>query len=152
MAQPFSLVCTDCCAFSTEYSLIVSKWVRQGLLSTTCALMEATACACQNITSSSFICPSYTFFSYKFWGSRIAQALESELQHSARSIKSAAPVIINAASQEYWRSVEGHLSPSVRVVTVQFPGPSVCAPSIRTTNQPLNQGLGLLIFVFAQVC
>ena len=63
--------------------------------------------------------------SYKYWGPRIAQALEQELQSAKRSCKSASSVIVNAASQEYWKAVEGHLSASTRVVTVQFPGPSV---------------------------
>lgn len=68
---------------------------------------------------------SLTRRSYKYWGPRIAQALEQELQSAKHSCKSASSVIVNAASQEYWKAVEGHLSASTRVVTVQFPGPSV---------------------------
>jgi hypothetical protein len=63
-------------------------------------------------------------FRYKFWGPRIARALEEELQHHPRSANTP-PVIVNAASQEYWRAVQEQLSPGTRVVTVLFPGPSV---------------------------
>lgn len=57
---------------------------------------------------------------YEFWGDVISR----ELARGAR-------VIINAASQEYWRAVSAGGLGGVPVVTVDFPGPSVYAKKAR---------------------
>jgi cytoplasmic iron level regulating protein YaaA (DUF328/UPF0246 family) len=56
---------------------------------------------------------------YEFWGKTIAS-----------HITKGAKVIVNAASQEYWKSVEGKLG-GVPVLTVEFPGPTVYAKKAR---------------------
>jgi len=58
---------------------------------------------------------------YQFWGDAIAK----ELGKTSK-------VIINAASKEYWKAVkEQALGSNVRVVMVDFPGPSVYAKKAR---------------------
>jgi len=56
---------------------------------------------------------------YEFWGDVIAKRLRQD-----------AKVIINAASQEYWKSVKVEAL-GVPVVTMEFPGPSVFAKKAR---------------------
>jgi len=56
---------------------------------------------------------------YEFWGNTIAT-------HVSKGTK----VIVNAASQEYWKSVESKLV-GVPVLTVEFPGPTVYAKKAR---------------------
>mmetsp|Transcript_57742 Transcript_57742/g.146820 ORF Transcript_57742/g.146820 Transcript_57742/m.146820 type:complete len:283 (+) Transcript_57742:104-952(+) len=57
---------------------------------------------------------------YEFWGDVIA-----------KQISQGAKVIVNAASQEYWKSVKLDALKGVPVVTVDFPGPSVFAKKAR---------------------
>lgn len=57
---------------------------------------------------------------YDFWGKTIAQ-------HVKKGVK----VIVNAASEEYWKSVAPKELAGVRVVKVDFPGPSVFAKKAR---------------------
>jgi hypothetical protein len=57
---------------------------------------------------------------YDFWGSTIAKQLQKK-----------AKVIINAASQEYWKSVDPKAIAGTPVVTMDFPGPSVFAKKAR---------------------
>lgn len=56
---------------------------------------------------------------YAFWGDTIAKELGKQ-----------AKVIVNAASQEYWKAVKTQAL-GVPVVTVDFPGPSVFAKRAR---------------------
>ena len=51
---------------------------------------------------------------YGFWKTRVARRLEAELEAEGSSL------VLNLASKEYWRVVEPHLRPKVRVVTVDF--------------------------------
>jgi len=70
---------------------------------------------------------------YEYWGPTIAAALEDDLA-DAEKAAGAAPgtgVLVNAASQEYWKAVGGHLRPGTRVVTAVFPGPAVHAKAAR---------------------
>ena len=48
---------------------------------------------------------------YAFWGPRIALELAEDLDDG---------VIIDLASREYWRAVEGHLPTGVRVIEIDF--------------------------------
>jgi len=57
---------------------------------------------------------------YAFWGEAIAKQLAEDAQ-----------VIVNAASQEYWKAVPESALGSARVVTVDFPGPAVYAKTAR---------------------
>lgn len=70
---------------------------------------------------------------YEFWGSRIAAGLEADLAaaEAAAGLTPGAGVIVNAASQEYWKAVAGHFMPTTRVVTAVFPGPAVHAKAAR---------------------
>lgn len=70
---------------------------------------------------------------YKFWGERVAAALDSDLDEEASpKNENHARVIVNAASQEYWKVVEGKLRKETRVVSVSFPGaPAVYAKQAR---------------------
>ena len=54
---------------------------------------------------------------YAFWGDRVAEALAGDAEDG---------VIINLASKEYWRAVEGHLPKGMRVIEIDFreEGPS----------------------------
>lgn len=49
-----------------------------------------------------------------WWGNRIAQALTADLADEGSS------VVLNLASQEYWAAVDGLLTPSIRVIAVDF--------------------------------
>jgi len=51
---------------------------------------------------------------YAFWRDRIAQRLAADTQESG------SPVLINLASKEYWRAVEGRLPPSLPVIEIDF--------------------------------
>jgi len=51
---------------------------------------------------------------YRFWKGRIARQLEKELGDEGSG------TLVNLASKEYWRAVEPHLAPGVRVVTIDF--------------------------------
>lgn len=57
---------------------------------------------------------------YDFWGDCIATHL-----------RKGAKVIVNAASQEYWKAVKESALAGLSVVTVDFPGPSVYAKKAR---------------------
>mmetsp|Transcript_102122 Transcript_102122/g.264069 ORF Transcript_102122/g.264069 Transcript_102122/m.264069 type:complete len:294 (+) Transcript_102122:97-978(+) len=57
---------------------------------------------------------------YEFWGDVIAKQLGNE-----------AKVIINAASQEYFKSVQAKALGNVHVITMDFPGPAVYAKKAR---------------------
>lgn len=57
---------------------------------------------------------------YDFWGDSIAKQI-------AKGTK----VIINAASQEYWKSVDQRALGSTPVITMDFPGPAVFAKKAR---------------------
>merc|ERR1712232_136355 len=57
---------------------------------------------------------------YGFWGDIIAKQLCQN-----------AKVIVNAASQEYWKAVQQKALGKVQVLTVDFPGPSVYAKKAR---------------------
>ena len=49
-----------------------------------------------------------------WWGDRIARALAQDVEEEGSG------VVLNLASEEYWAAVEGHLPPSVRVVSADF--------------------------------
>ena len=70
---------------------------------------------------------------YAFWGENVARALDADLDaQKERGGKSGIRVIVNAASQEYWKVVEGKLRRETRVVSVSFPGaPAVYAKQAR---------------------
>jgi cytoplasmic iron level regulating protein YaaA (DUF328/UPF0246 family) len=51
---------------------------------------------------------------YGFWGGRIADALAADLEESG------SPVVVNLASREYWRAVEGRLPGGVRAIEIDF--------------------------------
>ena len=74
---------------------------------------------------------------YSFWGERVAQALDADLDaqlegRGSRATEQTSRVIVNAASQEYWKVVEGKLRRETRVVSVSFPGaPAVYAKQAR---------------------
>jgi len=57
---------------------------------------------------------------YDFWGEIIA-----------KHVSKGAKFIINAASQEYWKSVQPKALGSVPVITIDFPGPTVFAKKAR---------------------
>mmetsp|Transcript_87726 Transcript_87726/g.281667 ORF Transcript_87726/g.281667 Transcript_87726/m.281667 type:complete len:227 (+) Transcript_87726:377-1057(+) len=57
---------------------------------------------------------------YEFWGESIA-----------KQISQGAKVIVNAASQEYWKVVKLAALNGTKVVTVDFPGPAVFAKKAR---------------------
>ncbi|CAE8594909.1 unnamed protein product, partial [Polarella glacialis] len=63
---------------------------------------------------------------YDFWGDDISVSL-------AQDLKAAKPkILVNCASQEYWKSIRtAKLPTGVRVVTCDFPGPSVFAKKAR---------------------
>jgi len=48
---------------------------------------------------------------YRFWDSRIAETLAADAEDG---------VVINLASREYWRAVEGRLPAEIRVVEIDF--------------------------------
>lgn len=49
---------------------------------------------------------------YSWWGDRVAERLEADLDGSR--------TVINLASKEYWRAVEGKLRSDVRVIEIDF--------------------------------
>jgi hypothetical protein len=51
---------------------------------------------------------------YAFWGSRVAGLLLDDLAEAGGR------TVINLASKEYWRAVEGHLPGDVRVIEIDF--------------------------------
>jgi cytoplasmic iron level regulating protein YaaA (DUF328/UPF0246 family) len=51
---------------------------------------------------------------YSYWGDRVAQLLLDDLKAAGSR------VIVNLASKEYWRAVEGRLPSDVRVIEVDF--------------------------------
>jgi len=51
---------------------------------------------------------------YGFWQDRIAAALAADAEESGSAI------LVNLASKEYWRAVEGRLPPSLPVVEIDF--------------------------------
>jgi cytoplasmic iron level regulating protein YaaA (DUF328/UPF0246 family) len=48
---------------------------------------------------------------YAFWGGRVAETLAADADDK---------VVINLASKEYWRVVEGRLPPTLRVIEIDF--------------------------------
>ncbi|HEU4961114.1 MAG TPA: peroxide stress protein YaaA [Sphingomonas sp.] len=56
---------------------------------------------------------------YAWWGNRIAEALAEDIEAEGSG------VVLNLASQEYWRAVDGQLPAGIRIVEVDFrePGP-----------------------------
>lgn len=56
---------------------------------------------------------------YSFWGSRVAEALVRDLDEQEDS------VLVNLASQEYWKAAAPHIPSRVRVIEIDFrePGP-----------------------------
>jgi hypothetical protein len=57
---------------------------------------------------------------YAFWKGEVAQQLERDVEESG------SPAIINLASKEYWKVIEGHLPASLPVIEIDFreEGPS----------------------------
>jgi cytoplasmic iron level regulating protein YaaA (DUF328/UPF0246 family) len=51
---------------------------------------------------------------YGFWGSRVGDRLVADLAQAGGR------TVINLASKEYWRAVEGHIPPDVRVIEIDF--------------------------------
>lgn len=51
---------------------------------------------------------------YAWWGDRIAETLAADVEQEGSG------VILNLASQEYWRAVEGRLPAGIRVIEVDF--------------------------------
>lgn len=51
---------------------------------------------------------------YGFWGGRVAETLAADLDEAG------SPVVINLASKEYWRALEGRLPAGVRVIEIDF--------------------------------
>jgi len=63
---------------------------------------------------------------YDFWGDDITEHLSKELAGKKK------PILVNCASQEYWKSVRPKKLPKgVVVVTCDFPGPAVFAKKAR---------------------
>mmetsp|Transcript_53412 Transcript_53412/g.95851 ORF Transcript_53412/g.95851 Transcript_53412/m.95851 type:complete len:270 (+) Transcript_53412:22-831(+) len=63
---------------------------------------------------------------YDFWGDEITEQLSKELADKKT------PILVNCASQEYWKSVRPKKLPKgVLVVTCDFPGPAVFAKKAR---------------------
>merc|ERR1719159_2006930 len=63
---------------------------------------------------------------YDFWGKGITDFLGKELGAAGPKI------LVNCASQEYWKSVQTNLLPKdVEVITCDFPGPAVYAKKAR---------------------
>lgn len=63
---------------------------------------------------------------YDFWGDEITEQLGKELGASGQRI------LVNCASQEYWKAVRpAKLPTGVQVVTCDFPGPAVYAKKAR---------------------
>jgi cytoplasmic iron level regulating protein YaaA (DUF328/UPF0246 family) len=57
---------------------------------------------------------------YGFWGDRVAAALARDAEESG------SPAVVNLASKEYWKVVEGRLPPTLPVIEIDFreEGPS----------------------------
>jgi cytoplasmic iron level regulating protein YaaA (DUF328/UPF0246 family) len=57
---------------------------------------------------------------YAYWGDTVAAALARDVEESG------SPAVINLASKEYWKVVEGRLPPRLRVIEIDFreEGPS----------------------------
>lgn len=51
---------------------------------------------------------------YRFWGSRIADALAADVAEEGSG------VILNLASREYWGAVAGRLTPDIRAIAIDF--------------------------------
>ena len=51
---------------------------------------------------------------YAFWADRIAGLLAQDVAQSGSD------VVLNLASQEYWKAVDGRLTPGIRVIDVDF--------------------------------
>jgi cytoplasmic iron level regulating protein YaaA (DUF328/UPF0246 family) len=51
---------------------------------------------------------------YEYWGPRIAQTLQQDLEDSAEK------VIVNLASKEYWAAAQKHLPAGVAVIEIDF--------------------------------
>ena len=77
---------------------------------------------------------------FALWGERVAAALDSDLDEGLSTRKGESKgrekkksrVIVNAASQEYWKVCEGKFRKETRVVSVSFPGaPAVYAKQAR---------------------
>jgi cytoplasmic iron level regulating protein YaaA (DUF328/UPF0246 family) len=51
---------------------------------------------------------------YDFWGGRVAEMLAEDLKEAG------SPVVINLASKEYWRALEGRLPAGVRTIEIDF--------------------------------
>jgi cytoplasmic iron level regulating protein YaaA (DUF328/UPF0246 family) len=51
---------------------------------------------------------------YAFWNARVADMLAADLEESG------SPTIVNLASKEYWRAVEGRLPPNANVIEIDF--------------------------------
>jgi len=64
---------------------------------------------------------------YDFWGDSITSYLDKELTEGTGP-----KILVNCASQEYWKSVQTKVLPKdVRIITCDFPGPSVYAKKAR---------------------
>ena len=69
---------------------------------------------------------------YAFWGTKVAEALDADLDAFEEEKGKGSRVIVRAASEEYWKCVEGKLRKDTRVVSVSFPGaPAVYAKQAR---------------------
>jgi cytoplasmic iron level regulating protein YaaA (DUF328/UPF0246 family) len=61
---------------------------------------------------------------YEFWGNKITEYINDQLGEKA--------LVVNCASQEYFKSIcTGALREDVKIVTCEFPGPSVYAKRAR---------------------
>lgn len=72
---------------------------------------------------------------YDFWGDRIADLLAEDVAAEGSG------VILNLASQEYWRAVDGRLPKDVRVIEIEFREPGPKGPRFVSFNAKRARGM-----------
>ncbi|MEN2786585.1 peroxide stress protein YaaA [Sphingomonas qilianensis] len=72
---------------------------------------------------------------YDFWGDRIADLLAKDVAAEGSG------VILNLASQEYWRAVDGRLPKDVRVIEIEFREPGPKGPRFVSFNAKRARGM-----------
>ncbi|MBV9931410.1 MAG: peroxide stress protein YaaA [Alphaproteobacteria bacterium] len=72
---------------------------------------------------------------YGLWRDRIAKALAADAEQSGSA------VIVNLASKEYWRAVEGKLPPSLPVIEIDFREESPDGPRFNTFAAKRARGM-----------
>lgn len=72
---------------------------------------------------------------YDFWQNRIADVLATE------ALADGSGVVVNLASQEYWRAVAGRLPDRIRVIDVDFREPGPDGPRFVSFNAKRARGM-----------